>query len=851
MDEYIEIINQIDDILNTSENIENENDKRIFLQQNLNTFENFKDSLIVILRQYQFIEQKNNEQNIQVQKVRNAISRLLQMKDVFEEDSRFAYYKSELLDAINYNENRFAFNLQYETSIDKVKSALQYLDDRKNYISILEENNMFSEQGLNESSANEYKVNNYEQNMFGHSLMLLKSNFLNLEKEDVIEILQHIDNSDFFNSLITKQYDKMNFYEQNLIYQYSDTILKMKSIFAPDELKNDKMIIEMWNGNVMDNKTLKNIIQNISPKSFKNLLGFEEKSSEKGFINDLSSHFKDVNLSNKNIGIIMKSIIESNEFDSEIAEFLAEIDIPTDYSQFKNSKHFDAYDWIEETETFESLKSFENNIENAFLPFLPSKYYLKKIDKLNECPDINSHFVDNLITLLHSDYYSLEEKTLLTNALKQQNLYNKYITEEDIVFDEKDSIENTILKVKQAYYSGKPIPLELAKNLLNDDLSKKISIDKETLQACIQGVVCNTLLDKGVDIQNKVFFGKSDDANGYDDAFNKSIWLNDSLLEAYLNSQTLIKKTRIFQTMFHEMRHTIQEDDMDKGKMDYLTYNFIKEKIIEDYDKDYYSENYTNFFMESDARKEQIIGALGFLNEMNPNFVKVIKDQMEDNYISERENHTIYGDSKKKISIGKDNFIDVSNYVGMLIQNNPIILTNNPILNIEYNPNGSKKSIEEMINNFEEQKDISNSDYKNLYSIYYGIVSKDIENSPIEDENLMKKINLFMAQQQELISMEDRQNLYHTVDKKDNRQVYTRLYDITRPKKNDVSDKNAISKNNNNDNIDTWIIRFKGWNDRINELQDNDRDNYVMLKEDIQVSMEQAKYDKIDRINER
>ena len=64
---------------------------------------------------------------------------------------------------------------------------------------------------------------------------------------------------------------------------------------------------------------------------------------------------------------------------------------------------------------------------------------------------------------------------------------------------------------------------------------------------------------------------------------------------------------------------------------------------------------------------------------------------MERKYIFESKKYTLYTDAAKKISIGKDNLIDISEYVGLLIQNNPNILSENPILDIEYNANGTKK----------------------------------------------------------------------------------------------------------------------------------------------------------------
>ena len=798
MEEYIELIKKTDSILSKAETIEDNVQKQDFLKDNLSVFEEFKNSLHLILRKYQFKEIDDEEQNKIVDIVKNNIVRLLKSKDIFEIGTQYEYFETNLIEAISWNENKYVFNLQYENDIGKIESALKYLQDREDYVQALKENDLFEGQEMTEATAKKYVSNEFEQNMYGHILIHIKNNFLNLSKEQVVEIIKLIDESSFFHELISKDSKKMNFYEKNLMYQYSETVLKMKSIFTPDILKDDAVIKQMWDGKIEDSKTLKNILANISVKSFMDISEYDDKESEKGFIMELSEHFKNVKLSDKSIALIMKNTFDSQSISYEVAKFLTQIDIPNDYNDFLDSKYAHEYEWLIDFNTFDSLKKSEKIIEEAQRPFLPAEYYIKKIDKLYEYPDINSHFIGNLITLIHSDYYSQEEKDKLINALKDKGLYNNNISDVQITFEKNETIENMLLKVKQAYYSGQIMPLDIAQKLLNEDLEYSTSIDKEVLQSCVQSVICNTLKNNNIDIQNKVFFGEGHGTLGYNDPNNISIWIDDSLLEKYLNSNVLSDKAELFKTMFHEMQHAIQYDNIKKGKIDYLTYNFIKEEVIEEYDKEFYNANYKSIFMESDARKEEILGALEFLNGLNPKFVKTISENMENEYISESQQHTIYADSEKKFSIGKNTFIDVSEYVGLLIQNNPRILENNPILNIEYKPDGTKKEIQTLLQEFQNQKDENNASYKNLYSIYYGLITKQMEKIPIEDAQLKQKIDEFLQEEQELVTIEDMQNCYHSVDKSNMQQLYERLYDITRNRKDksisqevDVDDKYA------------------------------------------------------------
>ena len=293
------------------------------------------------------------------------------------------------------------------------------------------------------------------------------------------------------------------------------------------------------------------------------------------------------------------------------------------------------------------------------------------------------------------------------------------------------------------------------------------------------------LKSNNIDIQNKVFFGNGNGTLGYYNHSNLSIWIDDSLLENYLNSNILFDKAELFKTMFHEMQHAIQYNNIKTGKMNYLTYNFIKEEIIEEYDTKFYNDNYNKIFMESDARKGEILGALEFLSRLNPDFVKAIRNDFESEYVAESEEHTIYTDSKKKFPIGKENYIDISEYVGLLIQSNIQILEENPILSIEYNEDGTKKDIYTLLQEFEKQKVKNDIDYRGLYSIYYGLITKYMETNSIEEVELKQKIDEFMQDEQDLVTMEDMQNYYHSVDKSNLNKLYARLYDITRNRQNE------------------------------------------------------------------
>ena len=316
---------------------------------------------------------------------------------------------------------------------------------------------------------------------------------------------------------------------------------------------------------------------------------------------------------------------------------------------------------------------------------------------------------------------------------------------------------------------------------------------KKLLEACVQSVVSNKLAEKGIDIKNQVFFGNGHSwSSGYYNSFRNCIWIDDNLIDKFIDSPELSDKADLFRTMFHEMQHAEQHNNINNGNINYLTYNFIKEYVIEHYDENFYNTNYKSIYTESDARKEEILGSLEFLKRLNPEFVKAIRDKAELEYVSETNHHTIYGDSEKNIGIGKNGGkINISNYVGLLIQSNPQILLKNPILSIEYTPDGSQKDMQTLLDDFEQRKSENPSNYSDIYSIYYGLISKALEKSDNNNPELQKQVSSFLQEQPELISLADMNVLYKKVPVTHTREVYSRLLSLTR----NISPVQSVSNN--------------------------------------------------------
>lgn len=287
----------------------------------------------------------------------------------------------------------------------------------------------------------------------------------------------------------------------------------------------------------------------------------------------------------------------------------------------------------------------------------------------------------------------------------------------------------------------------------------------------------------GIDIGNRIFFGTTNSStHGYYDHCHKCIWLDDNILERFLTSPNLEDKAYLFDTIFHEMQHAVQHNNIDNSNIDYLTYNFIKENVIQQYDEEYYNSNYLSIFMESDARKEAILGSLEFLKGLNPDFVQVLRKKATKDYTEETITHSILSDSTKKLSVRENGTpINVSDYVGFLIQSNPQILFESPILRIEYNPDGSHKSLETLLDEFDQIEPDDSQNYSNMYSIYYGLIFNIVSQNNTDTIKLEERLVAFTQKQPDLISYDFLEQLHCHVDPTHLSDAYKRLLSITRP----------------------------------------------------------------------
>lgn len=149
-------------------------------------------------------------------------------------------------------------------------------------------------------------------------------------------------------------------------------------------------------------------------------------------------------------------------------------------------------------------------------------------------------------------------------------------------------------------------------------------------------------------------------------------------------------------TLFHELRHVKQETDKRSGKINHKKYMMIKEDVLQELDSDYYDVNYKKIYEEIDARVSAAKEAYHFLKSLPlPQEVKEREKYVQAlerlKRIMERE-RSFYVRALSKKYKGSE-VADIEIYFDEIIRENPDKLEKYPILKVEYNDDGTRKSI--------------------------------------------------------------------------------------------------------------------------------------------------------------
>ena len=755
MDELEKLLNGLDSIISKINEKKTTIVKEFIILLHAKDFENFKDKMNELCKQYQFRNKKNTNQNRNQLLFYNIICEILKLGDLIE---RVLPGKSIISSIVNelkegeYNYLNDLSDLSIENVFERLDSFSSYIKQNGNRERIVESLNS---QSFFEADEDKYLNSIYtflsrdREMMEGNALVNLTSfiagNFMNFKEEDLKRLMNRCENIvyDLYincsaDRLEQKKESKSYNYEMEF-FTYVETVLKIKSIFYSRELKNDFFVKEFFEGRIENDELACKIIESIPMEIFYSKLGNDKAKNH--FYREIVEFFRQHGFSDKQISNAIRSLLtKTDSSNRDIVDLIMDYEIDTDDStEYNQREKFSDDRWL--MDNFETIVEIEyERILNGDNPFLRADYYVKTIEKASK----NSYLDDEgfqilceiIIEMLNIDFYNAEEKKKIRDALNSYTDYGKYLLNEDEknAFRSDVSIEkeknlgndnNSELKeqkqisedvvdveihelteedLRKIDYNGMYIPLKSAKSILmqycyeKETLSPKNEIRRLQIKLAIKSIVYHRMKNVGLDIS--VFFGsiKNEEAM-YLNSYN-SIWLNIDCIEKMIEECPEI----LLKDLGHEMDHAIANYNKSNMRIDYNTFLDIESDVIRAYYPEFYADvlNHSNILGEINADIEGFSYELEQSKDINSRKVNIKKkvekvESLKKDLYSKKQNFL------GNIKLGNNSYqLDLDAIFRRILNNNPEIFEiYNGIFKIKYNPDGTEKDINTLLKEFE------------------------------------------------------------------------------------------------------------------------------------------------------
>lgn len=676
----MEIRNNIDELYSLIESRTNQHQTFI---DNLDLWKNFYDNRFIII--------KNNILN---PKLFTIIEFLLEQ----EKGEIFAYFHSNIIEEVDKSQRQLAFNLanskqKEKEDIDKLLNNLQYHNRLSQYLETLTIEDIFDD-------IRKYKSKELALETIDALIISLHSQFFSLEPDVVKKLIVFIKKEMIS---LQKSELKRKIMNGDLIFQYLSKIFPIKS-FIGENLEEDNLVTQIKSNQIKNDKLLLKFFKDLPIEMIYEIFG-EDLNNILIFLTEVDyiDEFTKLGL----ISILFDKMLKEDYF----LEFLKLIISDNQNSLWKHYLTSDRYNQI----IIGSLNTPVFYMDSDMI-----KYLLTAELKLNLNKSVSNNEFDEYIvasnTFKNECRYLMRKKDFLENnpdfdidGVNQllANLSKKEFTEEELTIAPDDSFSKKEEKTKRRFSLGLDIDFDTAIELLDKHMEMKNRVSRFTIQAIIRSIAEEFQKHLGIE-NNGLYSFKETTKNGAFSPNYMTIAINRDLTAQFLNfSLPLYKRLKIFETMFHEIKHAkINQDRLDNiWTID--AYEMEKEYIVRMYDPSFYKSNYKRIKEEIAAR---ISGYDSLMKFIETYFSRDLLDKIQDQILSELENEKKLEqeqNSERIMTFLEKKSIRFNHSFDTLIRYNPDILKRHLILNLEYYPNGLPKTYEDIwLSRTEENKDL-------------------------------------------------------------------------------------------------------------------------------------------------
>ena len=241
------LLKQTYDLIEIIENAENEQKKEELFDQNFEQFIEFYFDIDSQISQYQYKNLKDEKQCEKSDNFFYIVKWIIQNDKLFLRNENFGHIPNEIIRKYGNKEKYHAFSIMNNGNIDRINSERDHFSKRDEIEELLKNKKDLS--NAQKEYLNGHLI--YYQYYFGHALPYLDTHFTEVPEEEIIKIIKEIEESHMLDDIITSENKKLEFEDgSNLAFQYITFVLKVKSIFKPQEVCNDNIIQSFWNGKI-------------------------------------------------------------------------------------------------------------------------------------------------------------------------------------------------------------------------------------------------------------------------------------------------------------------------------------------------------------------------------------------------------------------------------------------------------------------------------------------------------------------------------------------------------------------------------------------------------------------------
>ena len=589
----------------------------------------------------------------------------------------YEYSISKLLDIVisSLERNCFKFSQTKEPRIDDVDKILKEVNLYNKFRELIDKNLVNIDDSINKNSIIKFLNSDLFIYYLDALTLILSNNYLTIENDKCNEIMNLIDKDGWLNKYLNGEV-KNSMLGRDLVLKYIKRILTIKEFVSDEEINDDILVNSLIHNKIKDYRLLQNLFKELSIKKLMSIFDYDIEKLINLIVN-LDS-VKDLD-KERLINDLFIKLINGDGYIYLL--YLMK-------SELSNNKIINIF-FTEQIKSIifnYALKDVGLNKENVI--------YLLKNNVLN----------DNLI----SYSYDLNDKEI-NELLFSLNLITK--DEINVEIKQEDSLLDMFDKIKQYNKTNKVIDINLALVFLEKYFNNELELDIDLMKAIIRSIITEYMKESKIN-NIKVMFDNQTSSNGSysNDGENKYIFINEKRIESFLSKDiNEFNKFDLFVTMFHEMRHAVQEKNREDNNFDFDTYFMLKETIIKKYDTNYYNSNYKIVLEEIDARRGGIHNTIEFYQSCFPQISNIVE-----NNLNRKKEYYDYSDySNKKLSVTeKEEYIN--NIFDKLLSVHIDLLDKYPILKLEYDSNGIPKSYDKL--NSENNNELVNDIIRYRYS---------------------------------------------------------------------------------------------------------------------------------------